>query len=125
MGMPAGDGISPLPYPPFLQPQSNLFLLNRLFIIDGIITLPLALLGYIFFPNLPQGDKKTWWTTDAEHEISKERMKVIGRAGKQPWTKAKAKRILFSWHTYLLRMFPTSLSPYDQKPFKTDQETPI
>ncbi|KAE9990128.1 hypothetical protein EG327_001816 [Venturia inaequalis] len=73
-----------------------------LFIIDGIITLPLAVLGYVFFPNLPQGDEKTWWTTDAEHEISKQRMKAIGRAGKQPWTKAKAKKILLSWHTYLL-----------------------
>jgi hypothetical protein len=30
-------------------------------------------------------------------------MKVIGRAGKEGWTKAKAKRILLSWHTYLLR----------------------
>jgi hypothetical protein len=79
----------------------------RLFIIDGIITLPLAILGYVFFPNLPQADKKTWWITDAEHEISKERMKVVGRVGKQPWTKAKAKRILLSWHTYLLREFCT------------------
>ncbi|KAI5460555.1 major facilitator superfamily domain-containing protein [Mariannaea sp. PMI_226] len=73
-----------------------------LFIIDGIITLPLALAGYIFFPNLPQDGKKTWWTTEREHTIAANRMKAIGRAGKQPWTKEKVKRIVFSWHTYLL-----------------------
>ncbi|KAJ5753881.1 uncharacterized protein N7511_008034 [Penicillium nucicola] len=73
-----------------------------LFIIDGIITLPLAVAGYFFFPNLPQGGKKTWWISEEEHVISLERMQHIGRAGKQPWTKAKAKKILLSWHTYLL-----------------------
>jgi len=73
-----------------------------LFIIDGIITLPLALFGYLFFPNLPQGGKRTWWITEAEHVLSVKRMNAIGRAGKQPWSWAKAKRILLSWHTYLL-----------------------
>lgn len=76
-----------------------------LFIIDGIITIPLALMGYAFFPNLPQDGKKTWWTTEAEHELSKSRMKAIGRAGKEPWTVAKAKKILLSWHTYFLRTY--------------------
>jgi ACS family pantothenate transporter-like MFS transporter len=75
-----------------------------LFIIDGIITIPLAILGFAFFPNLPQGGKRTWWTTEAEHVLSIKRMQAIGRAGKQPWSKAKAKRIFFSWHTYFLPM---------------------
>ncbi|KAH8878540.1 MFS general substrate transporter [Thozetella sp. PMI_491] len=73
-----------------------------LFIIDGIITLPLAVAGYLFFPNLPQGGKKTWWTTEEEHLLSVKRMQAIGRAGKEPWTRAKIFRILRSWHTYLL-----------------------
>ncbi|OQE24638.1 hypothetical protein PENSTE_c007G09645 [Penicillium steckii] len=73
-----------------------------LFIIDGIITLPLAVAGYFFFPNLPQGGKKTWWITAEEHLISVKRMQAIGRAGKQPWSMEKVKRILLSWHTYLL-----------------------
>jgi hypothetical protein len=41
-----------------------------LFIIDGIITLSLALAEYIFFPNLPQSGKETWWTTEEEHLLS-------------------------------------------------------
>lgn len=74
-----------------------------LFIIDGIITLPLAVAGYAFFPNLPQGGKKTWWTTEDEHVLSVKRMQSVGRAGKEAWTRAKVKRILLSWHSYLLR----------------------
>lgn len=82
-----------------------------LFIIDGIITLPLALLAYVFLPNLPQGGKKTWWITEKEHELSVKRMEVVGRAGKQKWTKAKLNRILLSWHTYMLRKsFSSSIS---------------
>jgi ACS family pantothenate transporter-like MFS transporter len=73
-----------------------------LFVVDGIITVPLALAGFIFFPNLPQSGKKTWWITETEHHLSINRMKAIGRAGKESWSKAKVKRILSSWHTYLL-----------------------
>lgn len=76
-----------------------------LFIIDGIITIPLAVMGYVFFPNLPQGGIKTWWTTQSEHELSVSRLKAIGRAGKQPWTLAKVKKIAFSWHTWTLRKY--------------------
>ena len=74
-----------------------------LFIIDGIFTIPLAVAGYFFFPNLPQSGQKTWWITDEEHILSVKRMQAIGRAGREPWSVAKAKRIFLSWHTYLLR----------------------
>ncbi|TVY91057.1 Pantothenate transporter, partial [Lachnellula willkommii] len=73
-----------------------------LFIIDGIITLPLAVAGFFFFPNLPQSGKKTWWTTEEEHILSIKRMEAIGRAGPEPWSWAKLRRILLSWQTYLL-----------------------
>ncbi|EEA23625.1 hypothetical protein EYB25_006348 [Talaromyces marneffei] len=73
-----------------------------LFIIDGIITFPLAVAGYLFFPNLPHSGIKTWYITEEEQEISIQRMKSIGRAGKAPWTAAKVKSLLTSWHTYIL-----------------------
>ncbi|EPE08955.1 allantoate permease [Ophiostoma piceae UAMH 11346] len=73
-----------------------------LFIVDGLITLPLALLGFAFFPNLPQSGERTWWLTEAEQKLSFDRMKAIGRAGKQPWTREKVRTIFRSWHTYLL-----------------------
>ncbi|KAI7773138.1 hypothetical protein LA080_011748 [Diaporthe eres] len=72
-----------------------------LFIVDRIITIPLALAGFVFFPNMPGGGK-TWWITEAENTLSVEQMNAVGRAGKQPWTRAKVKKILCSWHTYLL-----------------------
>lgn len=75
-----------------------------LFIIDGLITIPLAIAGYFFFPNLPQDGKRTWWTTEEEHILSVKRMQAIGRAGKQPWTKDRVKKVFSSWHTYHLRM---------------------
>lgn len=84
-----------------------------LFIVDGIITLPLAVAGFIFFPNLPQGGKKTWWTTEEEHLLSVKRMQAVGRAGKQPWTREKVKKILLSWQTYLLRKPISSCNLHD------------
>jgi ACS family pantothenate transporter-like MFS transporter len=82
-----------------------------LFIIDGAITLPLALFGFLLFPNLPQGGEKTWWISEKEHVLSVRRMEDIGRAGKEPWTRPKIKRILTSWHTYLLRTYLLCLVP--------------
>ncbi|CAH0047635.1 unnamed protein product [Clonostachys solani] len=73
-----------------------------LFIIDGIITIPVAVAGWIFFPNLPQDNKKTWWLTDSEQVLAKRRMAAVGRAGRQPWSKAKILRIAKSWHTWTL-----------------------
>ncbi|KAL2157333.1 hypothetical protein VTH06DRAFT_6271 [Thermothelomyces fergusii] len=75
-----------------------------LFIIDGVITMPVAVLGYVFFPDLPQGGKKTWWITQEEHELSVRRMAAINRAGKQEWSRAKLRGIFLSWHAYLLPM---------------------
>lgn len=99
----------------FLTPPRSITVADQaagrwLFIIDGIITLPLAVAGYFFFPTLPQDGVKTWWTTEREHEISIERMKAIGRAGKEKWTKAKLKSILLSWHTYFLRKITATTS---------------
>lgn len=73
-----------------------------LFIIDGVITLPLAVAGFLFFPHLPQSGIRTWWVSEAEHTLSIERMQAIGRHGTEPWTRSKVRNILFSWQTYLL-----------------------
>ncbi|KAL4736522.1 major facilitator superfamily domain-containing protein [Aspergillus similis] len=45
-----------------------------LFIIDGCISLPIALGSFFFFPGLPQG-KKVWWLTDADHRLCVQRMR--------------------------------------------------
>lgn len=35
-----------------------------MFIIDAIITIPIALFGFVFLPGLPLQDKKSWWLSD-------------------------------------------------------------
>ncbi|WVQ79401.1 hypothetical protein IAT38_001498 [Cryptococcus sp. DSM 104549] len=44
-----------------------------LFIIDGVITLPIAFIGFALFPGLPNSPKK-WYMTDAEYELSSTRL---------------------------------------------------
>ena len=74
-----------------------------LFIIDAIITLPIAVAGFFLYPNLPLQGKKTWWLTDDEFQLSRDRLNNIGRAGKTPWSWAKVRRLASSWHTWILR----------------------
>ncbi|OCF72393.1 pantothenate transporter [Kwoniella mangroviensis CBS 8886] len=73
-----------------------------LFIIDAIITLPIAIFGFFFFPPLPLQDKKSWWLTEDEFELARTRLQKIGRAGRKPWSWKKLKNLFLSWHTYFL-----------------------
>lgn len=71
-----------------------------LFIIDGVISLPIALAGYLIFPGLPSS-KKPWWLTTKEHALAQSRMI---NAGVQPskelsWTVAK--RTFMRWEFYM------------------------
>ncbi|OWZ68204.1 hypothetical protein AYX14_05536 [Cryptococcus neoformans] len=73
-----------------------------LFIIDAVITLPLAVFGFIFFPSLPLQGKKCWWLSSEEFSLAQSRLLSFGRVGKKAWTRTKLKSLLFSWHTYFL-----------------------
>jgi len=60
------------------------------FIIDAVISFAVAILGYIFFPGLPGKDTKpTFWLTASDLELTRQRMKVAGRAEAVPWTRTK------------------------------------
>jgi MFS family permease len=91
-----------------------------LFVIDAIITLPIAIAGFFFLPGSPLQDKKSWWLTEAvreflqpgasslltrwqEHQLARERLERVGRKGATPWSWRKIRGILLSWHTYFLR----------------------
>ncbi|WVR03027.1 hypothetical protein IAU60_000016 [Kwoniella sp. DSM 27419] len=73
-----------------------------LFIVDAIIVLPIAIMGFVFFPPLPLQGKKTWWLNEKEFALAQSRLSSLGRVGKKPWTKTKVKNLLTSWHTYFL-----------------------
>ncbi|KAI1609153.1 retrograde regulation protein 2 [Exophiala viscosa] len=72
-----------------------------LFVIDGVISLPVALSGYFLLPDVPE-TTRAWYFTPAEREFAKKRMELEGRAQRAPYTKAKFKKIFTSWRIYFL-----------------------
>lgn len=71
-----------------------------LFIIDGVISLPIAAVGYLIFPGLPSS-RKPWWLTVPEHELAQRRMLAVGT---EPSTKLSwniIKRTLTRWEFYI------------------------
>ncbi|KAK7615587.1 pantothenate transporter [Phyllosticta paracitricarpa] len=74
-----------------------------LFIVDGIISLPVALLGFIVLPDIPE-ISKPFYLKPEELELAKERMKLEGRKPRAPYTKQKIKKILSSWHIWSLTL---------------------
>jgi ACS family pantothenate transporter-like MFS transporter len=63
-----------------------------LFIVDGIISLPVALLGYIFLPDMPE-NTRAWYFKPEEKAFAVKRMQLEGRKGKEPYTRAKFKKV--------------------------------
>ncbi|KAF7292071.1 MFS general substrate transporter [Mycena indigotica] len=78
-----------------------------LMIIDAIVTLPIALFGYVFLPNLPWSSKPSLLLDDREVELARARMRAIGRTERAPWTRAKFRRIFTGWKIYILPMLFT------------------
>jgi MFS transporter, ACS family, pantothenate transporter len=74
-----------------------------LFIMDGIISLPVAFAGYYFIPDLPENCRARYITLE-ERAFAKKRMELEGRKARQPYTKAKIKRIVSTWHIWWLTL---------------------
>jgi MFS transporter, ACS family, pantothenate transporter len=66
-----------------------------------VISLPIAISGFFFLPDLPE-ITRAWYFTPNDIALAKKRMDLEGRANRAPFTKAKLKRIFTSWHIYLL-----------------------
>ncbi|CDZ97527.1 Permease of the major facilitator superfamily [Phaffia rhodozyma] len=73
-----------------------------LFIIDAIITIPIALLGFVFLPGLPWNTKANFWLTQSDIDLANARLDKIKRRGAQPWSKCRVKKLFSTWHIYLL-----------------------
>ncbi|KIW09931.1 hypothetical protein PV08_11707 [Exophiala spinifera] len=74
-----------------------------MFLIAGIVTLPVAIFGYITFPGTPDNPKK-WLFTDTELALSKARMIAVGRRSRQSLSlnRASLKHFLGRWHFWVL-----------------------
>jgi hypothetical protein len=66
-----------------------LFLFSGLFIIDGVITIPIALLGLIVMPDLPTTTKPSIFYTQEQLDIAIKRMESVGRKPPEKFTKEK------------------------------------
>ncbi|BGP42569.1 hypothetical protein JCM10450v2_006675 [Rhodotorula kratochvilovae] len=76
-----------------------------LFIIDAVITLPIAIAGYVFLPALPgqkEANKATFWLSEREWSIIDRRIAEVGRAPARPVTKERLKGWASGWHIYVL-----------------------
>ncbi|KAH1283315.1 hypothetical protein KXV81_004202 [Aspergillus fumigatus] len=74
-----------------------------LFIIDGVISLPVALSGFFILPDVPE-ISNPWYLTKEDIALSQKRMQLEGRKNREPLTSKKLKRIFSSWHIYLLTL---------------------
>lgn len=70
---------------------------------DGIISLPIALSGYIMLPDMPENSRALYFTAE-DKAFGKKRMEKEGRKGKEPYTRAKIWKIFSSWHIYVLTL---------------------
>ncbi|KUJ12367.1 MFS general substrate transporter [Mollisia scopiformis] len=68
-----------------------------LFIIDGLITIPIAIYGLVLFPDTPSTTKAFYLTSD-ERALAISRVPEVPE--RQPWNLAFLKRVFGSWYWY-------------------------
>ncbi|KAJ6461022.1 major facilitator superfamily domain-containing protein [Mycena sanguinolenta] len=73
-----------------------------LMIVDAIVTIPIAILGFAFLPDLPWSAKPSLLLSSEDIALARARMKAIGRKEREPWSKAKLRRIFKGWYIYIL-----------------------
>ncbi|KAI5832240.1 MFS general substrate transporter [Schizophyllum commune Tattone D] len=73
-----------------------------LFIIDGIITVPIALLGFLIMPDLPHTMKPNMFYDEAQLRIAVARMDQVGRKPPTHFTREKVTGFFKTWHLYVL-----------------------
>ncbi|PWY81657.1 pantothenate transporter [Aspergillus sclerotioniger CBS 115572] len=72
-----------------------------LFMIDGIISIPVAISGFFILPDVPE-ISNPFYLSEEEVKLAQKRMQFEGRKNREPYTKAKLKKIFSSWRIYLL-----------------------
>ncbi|KAJ5690826.1 hypothetical protein N7462_005218 [Penicillium macrosclerotiorum] len=74
-----------------------------LFLIDGVISLPVAISGFFVLPDVPE-ISNPWYLSKEEVALAQKRMHLEGRKDRGPFTRSKIKKIFSSWHIYLLTL---------------------
>lgn len=71
-----------------------------LFIFDGIITIPIALYGYLSIPDSP-ANTKAWWLKPDQKELMRNKIAAAKRAPPKKLTWNSLKALFSSWPAYL------------------------
>ncbi|KAJ7641434.1 hypothetical protein FB45DRAFT_900217 [Roridomyces roridus] len=96
-----------------------LFLRRWLMILHAMITLPIALFGFAFMPNLPWSTKPSFAFNTQDIKLARARMNPTGRKENEPWTKAKVHRILTGWHFWILPLgYASFINGYVETPMQ-------
>ncbi|RSM02600.1 hypothetical protein CEP52_007838 [Fusarium oligoseptatum] len=69
------------------------------FIVDGIISLPIAIAGFFLFPGLPTSPR-IWWLKEEEQKLAQARMQDDGVRKSSKIGKRMLKRVFTHWHFY-------------------------
>ncbi|KAI1774698.1 MFS general substrate transporter [Hypoxylon cercidicola] len=72
-----------------------------LFIVDGIISVPICIAGFFILPDLPE-NTRAFYLNERDRNMAKERMEKAGRAPRARLGRSAIKRIFGRWHVYLL-----------------------
>ncbi|KAK0109452.1 hypothetical protein ONS95_002145 [Cadophora gregata] len=85
-------------------------------VINGVISLPVAVLAFFFLPDTPGTARPNWVFTAREIEIAKERMARAGRTPEgKPYTVRTILGYLTSWKTLLFTLIFT-MQPFGSQP---------
>ncbi|KAK9476694.1 major facilitator superfamily domain-containing protein, partial [Lipomyces japonicus] len=86
--------------------------LAGLFIMDGVISVPIALLGFFCLPDFPN-NTRVKWLTKAEKEFSIKRITAVGKRGPRKLSWRRVKEYSKSWRPYAYLLYIAMLSgPY-------------
>ncbi|TIA07991.1 putative allantoate permease [Aureobasidium pullulans] len=72
-----------------------------LFIVDAIITIPIATIGFFVFPDVPSRKKPRFLTT-ANHDLASKRLRGVTAPPQLKLSKSIFKRVFSRWHWYLV-----------------------
>ncbi|KAH6665184.1 putative pantothenate transporter liz1 [Halenospora varia] len=87
-----------------------------LFIINGVISLPVAVLAFFFLPDTPGTAKPNWLFSESEIELARERMARAGRVPEgKPYTVKNILGYLNSWKTLLFTLV-FMIQPFGSQP---------
>ncbi|KAJ3532108.1 hypothetical protein NM208_g8586 [Fusarium decemcellulare] len=70
------------------------------FIIDGVISLPIAAAGFLLYPGVPTSPR-IWWLKEAEQKLAQARMQDDGVRKSGKIGKRMLKRVFSHWHFYI------------------------